>query len=449
MATSPFAPAFPGQPGRAARVVTAALAFAWGGARAAEVPAPPELPAVLRLADALRLFRQTGLDLLIAEATVAGAEADVRSAGALPNPAVSGNLGRSWNCGPAGCAGPAWGAGISDQAALSDALTGKRGLRREVAEAALGAARKSREDAERTLALQVKTQFLSLVVAQRALEYAREAASATREMLALMQVRLAAGAVSEADVARTEVLALEAERGVDAGQQSVGQARAGLAFLLGARGLVAEFQAVEPALLGGAVPAALAEATPESLLGLAREHRPDLAAAALQERRAAAAESLARRQLVPDLTLSLSYAQQGSGPSAVTPPTGTIGISFPLPVLYQQQGEIAKARADRRLQAASRARLEAQVGSDVQVAWAAFVASRRMVQRMETRHLDRARVARDLVRVQYQKGAASLLDFLDAERTYVATQVEYLDDLSSCWTAVFQIEAAVGTELGS
>jgi cobalt-zinc-cadmium efflux system outer membrane protein len=64
---------------------------------------------------------------------------------------------------------------------------------------------------------------------------------------------------------------------------------------------------------------------------------------------------------------------------------------------------------------------------------------------MEGRLLDRARRARELVELQYQKGAASLLEFLDAQRTYVTTKGEYIQELTAYWNAIFQIEAATAT----
>ena len=51
------------------------------------------------------------------------------------------------------------------------------------------------------------------------------------------------------------------------------------------------------------------------------------------------------------------------------------------------------------------------------------------------------------MRLQYEKGAASLFEFLDAQRTYLATQSEYLQTLNDDWTAVFQMEQASGMEL--
>jgi cobalt-zinc-cadmium efflux system outer membrane protein len=51
------------------------------------------------------------------------------------------------------------------------------------------------------------------------------------------------------------------------------------------------------------------------------------------------------------------------------------------------------------------------------------------------------------VSLQYQKGAASLLEYLDAQRTFIANNVEYLQDLTNYWTAVYQLEAAIGVDL--
>jgi outer membrane protein TolC len=39
------------------------------------------------------------------------------------------------------------------------------------------------------------------------------------------------------------------------------------------------------------------------------------------------------------------------------------------------------------------------------------------------------------------------MDLLDAQRTYIATNVEYIGDLTGYWTAVSQLEEAVGMEL--
>ena len=61
--------------------------------------------------------------------------------------------------------------------------------------------------------------------------------------------------------------------------------------------------------------------------------------------------------------------------------------------------------------------------------------------------LQSARRARDLVEIQYRKGAASLLEYLDAQRTYISVNLESLQDLAGYWTAVFKLEQALGRPL--
>jgi outer membrane protein TolC len=96
-----------------------------------------------------------------------------------------------------------------------------------------------------------------------------------------------------------------------------------------------------------------------------------------------------------------------------------------------------------------------QVVSDVDTAYAAFLGAQKLVIRMEKGEpkdkvraiLESAKVALDITRLQYEKGAASLSDFLLALQTFIATKVEYYGDLTNYWTAVYQLEEAVAMEL--
>jgi cobalt-zinc-cadmium efflux system outer membrane protein len=89
----------------------------------------------------------------------------------------------------------------------------------------------------------------------------------------------------------------------------------------------------------------------------------------------------------------------------------------------------------------------AQVVSDVTAAWAQYTSARDLVQRVETIILERAKKARDIVDLQFRGGTATLMDFLDAERQYIAANQEHLQDLALYWGAVFALEQAIGAEL--
>jgi cobalt-zinc-cadmium efflux system outer membrane protein len=188
------------------------------------------------------------------------------------------------------------------------------------------------------------------------------------------------------------------------------------------------------------------------LLRTAFDHRPDLLALGYQKASSAAQVDLTTRQRFPDITLSLGYTQGGYGGlgtnAPLQSPMVTVGASAPVPVFYQLQGELGQARAQDDTNALQQAKTTAQVISDVSVAYASYVGSRRLVERMETGGLlQSARVARDITRLQYDKGAASLTDYLTALQAYIATNVEYIGDLGSYRAAVFQLEEAVATDL--
>jgi cobalt-zinc-cadmium efflux system outer membrane protein len=182
------------------------------------------------------------------------------------------------------------------------------------------------------------------------------------------------------------------------------------------------------------------------LFELALDNRPDLKGQGYQSVRAEEALALARRTQIPDIALQVQYSQLGQGQNVGQPMSVVFGATLNLPTFYQQQGEIRRARADADTQSLQYEKNVAQVASDVSSAFAAFKANREMVERMESTLLGRAKTARDILEKQYRAGNASLMDFLDAQRTYIATNLEYLGNLTQYWIAVFQIEQAVGLE---
>ncbi len=432
------------------------------GARARADVAPAaapvaDLPETLTLDDALRIFRARGFDLLIAEAAVSGAEADTRTAAAVQNPIFNAGYGRvlppydSTNCQlpsgqpGGGCSANQWTVGLSDNGALLDSISGKRTLRKDVAGAALKAAKMNRVDAGRVLEFDIKQQYFQALQARAAFDFAKEVQEGADKTLALNRLRYPK-VIDEGALARVETAKLESDQEVDKAEQDLRLAKVQLAFLLGVRGRVPEYK-VDADLIKFSVPPRLQAPDPDALLRDAFEHRADLRALGFQRARAEAVIALARRQRFPDIALSVQYSQTGTGQSAIQPPTLGVGISAPIPLFYQQQGEIRRAEADSTAQTLQQAKLEAQVVSDVESAFTTYVTTRRLVERMESTLLERARKARDITKLQFDAGAAPLMDYLDAQRTFIAANLEYIQDLAAYWTAVAQLEQAVGMEL--
>jgi cobalt-zinc-cadmium efflux system outer membrane protein len=452
------------------------------------VPPSTELPQTLSMDDALHMFRAHGLELLIADANVRSAEGAVKVAGAVPNPGLSGTWGKAFtytpndpSCGWGGGAayGPAtspgsnyakcgswsWNVTMTDNAAIEDSLSGKRDLRYKVARNALAAAKMSRRDAERTLTFQVESAYLQVAQAVLASKFAKDVADSNVTLLEKVHIWLAQGkaGVTDADVARMETQKSESDQALDTAQQTLRQTRVALAFLLGVRGEVPDFD-VDTHVLDYSMPQPLANATEVGLLRTAFDHRPDLIAAGYSKYSAEAALALVHRQKFPDISVSLGYTGGGLGsaqyggsgtnaPSAE--PTLIFGLSGNLPVFYQLQGETRQAEATLDTNTLQHAMLTKQVVSDVDTAFNAFTTTQKLVNRMEKGEPDKkvrsilesAKVALDITRLQWERGAASLTDFLLALQTYIATKVEYYGDLTNYWTAVYQLEEAAATEL--
>jgi outer membrane protein, heavy metal efflux system len=399
----------------------------------------------LTLTAALALAESKGFDALAAEAAVAGAAGDADAAGRLPNPAFSGSYLHSTSVpvpgGETNSAGFALTAG--DQGAVEGLASGKRALRRRQALDALEAARANRDQALRVVRRETVRAYADVLLAEAALGVRRDVAGSFVRTLDLVETRLEYGAASRADRARVATARLEADQGVTAAVADVARSRATLGVWLGGEDL-------EGVVLDGGLAPALPAWLEGAGLGAARAElasRPDVRQARAELERAKTTLDLARRARLPDVVLSAGYARQGPAVAPVTPPTLSVGAAFELPVFSQQQGEIARAESDRVSARVALARVEAQSEAEVRASWAAFTAARALSARMEGELLARAREARDLVRYQYEEGAVSLLDLLDAERTALAVELERAGDLYALRVAVADLETAAGREV--
>jgi cobalt-zinc-cadmium efflux system outer membrane protein len=310
--------------------------------------------------------------------------------------------------------------------------------------AALAVARLNRLDAQRVLESMVKQAYVGVAISRAELDLSRSIATSLQRSLDLAKVRYPA-VITEADLARTEVQKLEGDAAVTNAVANLRQAQALLAVLLGARTVATDF-GVDP--VDYSVPASLDGATEQSLVALALRSRPDLRARAYDRTRALASLDLARRQRFPDIAFNAVYTSVGSGAGAASPSALGFGATANLPIFYQQQGEISKAQADVTASTLTQAKAESIVATDVGTAYAGYVSAKHLVERMKTGGLlDRAQTAKDILEKQYLGGTASLVNYLDAQRTFIATNEEYIADLGAYWTSIYQLEQALGVEV--
>jgi cobalt-zinc-cadmium efflux system outer membrane protein len=177
----------------------------------------------------------------------------------------------------------------------------------------------------------------------------------------------------------------------------------------------------------------------EDLQMRALRERPDFRAAELGITAAQSQYLLAKANGKVDVTGTYDFTHV-SGEN-----TGSIFVSFDLPIFNRNQGEIARtnyalAQAKEQEQSASDTVL-----SDVANAYEAVKSNDEVVQLYTSGYLKQAQDSRDISEYAYKRGAASLLDFLDAQRSYRSTQLAYRQALASYMTALEQLKEALGT----
>lgn len=329
-------------------------------------------------------------------------------------------------------------------------IGGKRRARLESARLATSISRSDFADARRTLTLNVRQVFFGALLAKANLALARTNVSSFQRVIDLNRMRFEKGALSGADFLKIELQMLQFQTDVEDATLALGTAKAALRGLLGGSGLEEEFD-VEGDLRAIPFDKGLSE-----LRQLALSSRPDLQSAETGVVKAASDLSLARANGYPDPTIGASLLHTGNeigGPSWFEPfyPKGQtsnamgVGISFPIPLFSRNQGEIARARSEERRARWLAQAARNQVLQDVETAYVSFQSSRDRVRLYEETYLSRAQQARDSAEFAYQKGATSILDFLDAERTYRSTELAYRKELAGYLTSLAQLESAVGT----
>ena len=389
----------------------------------------------LTLSDALTLAERRNPTLKAQAQTIESSRADEITAGLHPNPTFQNDTSSAT-------------LGLYQEFEIG----GKRRARLESARLATSISQTDFADARRTLVANVRQTFVSALLARANAALARENLDSFARVIELNRLRLEKGALSGADFLKIELQKLQFQTDLEDASLALKTAKASLRALLGASVLSEEFE-VEGELRATAFEKSLPELEQAALA-----NRPDLRSAETGVEKAAADIRLAKANRYPDPTIGASLLHTGNeigGPSWFEPfyPKGEtsnsmgLGISFPIPLFNRNQGEIARTRSEER-----RARFLAeasrnQVLQDVDTAYAAFQSSRERVRLYEETYLSRAKDSRDTAEFAYEKGATSVLDLLDAERTYRATELAYRKELAAHETNLAELEAAVGAPL--
>ncbi len=410
------------------RIVIAVCCLALFGAGAA-VHAQERLSS-LTLEQALRLASETNPNVRAKEFELKAVGAGEITAGLRPNPTA--NFLAEQFGGASSASQTQYTINIGQPIELG----GKRQRRIDSATAQTKVTAHELADLRRQIDFQVKKTFTDILVAKDALALSEQNLSALDELEKIQRLRAEKGDLSGLELLRIQVQRFAFERDAADARQALRAAKIGLRSLIGADKVTDDFDAA------GSLELRQSSYTQSELYRRALDTRPDIRAAEAARNKAKADINLAKANAWWDVTPQVEYQRIG--------PDNTIGFGFGLPlrIFDRNQGEIARTRADALRVDAVRDAVVIRALSEVDTALAAVDTERGKVEVLRDTYLPKAKQARETVEFAYRRGGVSLLDYLDAQRTYRETALQYLQALGNYQTAIYLLEAAVGAPLG-
>ena len=309
----------------------------------------------------------------------------------------------------------------------------KRQHRLKAAQDATAVTRSTVVDNERTLTFQVTQLFINVQLAQSTLDLAQQDLKSFQSTVDISQSQFNAGGMSENDFLKVKLQLLQFQQDVEQAVLAKAQALSDLRQQLGYEAVAPEYDVTGP------FDYQPLKFNIGDLQMKALSNRPDLRAAQLGITAADSQYQLAKVNGKQDVTGSTNYSHE-SGLSAIT-----FSVSVPLPIFDRNQGEIARTRSAMTQAQEQQVAARGQVLTDVKDAYEGVMEGDRILQYFRSGYLDASQRSRDISEYSFRRGATALLDFLDAERTYRATQLAYRQAIAAYLQALEQLREAVGT----
>jgi cobalt-zinc-cadmium efflux system outer membrane protein len=288
-------------------------------------------------------------------------------------------------------------------------------------------------DSERTLTYNVTTNFINVELAESTLELANQDLKSFQETVDITEARYKAGSIGLDDLLKMKLQLLQFQTDVAQAKLAQVQGLSDLRQLLGYEQVNADYD------VDASFDYQPMKGNLEDMQAAALKSRPDLQAAQQGITAANSAFNLQKAIGKRDVTGQISYTHLGDLNDV------SLFGSMQLPIFDRNQGEIKRAGIVITQAQEQQLYVNGQVLTDVRDAYEGWRANDEVVGLYRSGYLDDAQQSLDITDYAYKHGAASLLDFLDAERSFRATQLGYRQALASYLQALEQLREAVGT----
>ncbi len=314
-------------------------------------------------------------------------------------------------------------------------IAGKRHDRQMAARAGIFGAKARFYDAKRTLDQGVTKAYVAALLAENNVKVFNQSSGYLLHEAQIAEARFKAGDISDADKKQIEINAEQFELQAKAAEAAAAQARIAVEILMGVnqpKGHWTPTDSLEQLVTVFTPP------TPESKTNAART---DVLAAEADLRSSNANLKLQKAIRVPDPTFlaGIEHNPPGGGP-----PTDTmeIGVSFPLPIWNLNHGNIKAAQASVEQFKLALGKVQAQVVADIANAEVEYNEAYLRWLRYRDQTGPKSTKVRESIAYAYEKGGASLVNLLDAERTDNDIRLAIAQAMNDTASAVADLIAA-------
>ena len=317
----------------------------------------------------------------------------------------------------------------------------KRELRLESAKEGTQIAGSQHEDLERNLIFNLRSVFIQTLQAKAVLQLAQADLEYYDKIIEISRARFKAGDIGQVDLDRIELMRVQYESEIQTAIVNLRTSKIQLLQLLDDRTSLEKFDVTGPFDFTDQFQPL------ETYRQMALDNRPDLRAALESIQQAVTNNKLAIANGSTDPTFGAWYTYNGSFNNPNSNQTLGLNVSVPLRIFDRNQGEKKRTLIDidRNKELTDAAR--AQVFSDVDSSYEQVRSNIALLTPYRDKYRDQATRVRDTVTYSYQRGAASLMDFLNAQSDYRQVQLAYLQLVGAYMTAASQLNMAVGREV--
>jgi cobalt-zinc-cadmium efflux system outer membrane protein len=282
----------------------------------------------------------------------------------------------------------------------------------------------------RNFSSDVANQWLNAWIYKSRLLLLDQAYTNIDSLVKINRARLRNQVITQTDLIRTQLLQDQYQLQISNAQKDFKREIQRLKFLMGARDSV-------DVDIDAAVETTLIPATMDSMLSQAMRERTDVQAANLAILISQTNIKYQKSLVVPTPELGMIWNPQNS-----VPYVGFFG-TLRIPLFDRNQGEIEKSKF-RELQAQENMRnVQLQLTTEVQAAFLVYQTEKGNLKKYENM-LNQSDQVLDNVRYSYLKGGTTIIDFLDAQRSWFDTRQLFLDARLSYFQSYIQLLYATG-----